>query len=151
MIRERLQAALKDATESGEQRAVATLRLIQAALRERDHCARDAGAVEGLGEGEIRTMLQDMVTQRRQEIARCEACARVDRAEQEAEEIGIIEQFLPARMSEREIDVAVEAAIQAVGATRLKDTGKVIAALKARYNGQMDFSCAKRLLCQRLH
>jgi uncharacterized protein YqeY len=96
-------------------------------------------------------MLEDMVAQRRQEIARCEACARVDRAEQEAEEIGIIEQFLPARMSEQEIGGAVEAAIQAVGATKLKDTGKVIAALKERYNGQMDFACAKRLLCQRLH
>jgi uncharacterized protein YqeY len=151
VIRERLQAALKDASESGEQRAVATLRLIQAALRERDHCARDAGAGEGLGEREIRTMLEDMVAQRRQEIARCEACARVDRAEQEVEEIGIIEQFLPARMSEQEIGGAVEAAIQAVGATKLKDTGKVIAALKERYNGQMDFACAKRLLCQRLH
>ena len=54
-------------------------------------------------------------------------------------------------MSEQEIGGAVEAAIQAVGATRLKDTGKVIAALKERYNGQMDFACAKRLLCQRLH
>ena len=151
MIRERLQGALKDATEAGEQRAIATLRLIQAALRERDHCARDAGAADGLGEREIRTMLEDMVAQRRQEIARCEACARVDRAEQEAEEIGIIQQFLPARMSEQEIGGAVEAAIQAVGATKLKDTGKVIAALKERYNGQMDFSCAKRLLCQRLH
>ena len=151
MIRERLQAALKDATEAGEQRAIATLRLIQAALRERDHCARHAGTGEQLGEGEIRVMLQDMVAQRRQEIVRCEACARVDRAEQEAEEIGIIEQFLPARMSEQEIGGAVQAAIEAVGATRLKDTGKVIAALKERYNGQMDFACAKRLLCQRLH
>ena len=62
---------------------------------------------DGLGEGEIRVMLQDMVAQRRQEIVRCEACARVDRAEQEAEEIGIIEQFLPARMSEQEIGGAV--------------------------------------------
>jgi uncharacterized protein YqeY len=151
VIRERLQAALEDATETGEQRAIATLRLILAAVRERDHCARDTGAADGLGEPEIRTMLQDMVVQRRREIARCEACARVDRAEQEAEEIGIIERFLPARMSEQEIGGAVEAAIEAVGATRLKDTGKVIAALKERYDGQMDFSCAKRLLCQRLH
>jgi uncharacterized protein YqeY len=137
--------------ETGEQRAVATLRLILAALRERDHCARDAGAADGLSDAEIRAMLQDMVAQRRSEIARCEACARVDVAEQEAEEIGIIQQFLPPRMSQTEIDSAVDAAIKAVGATKLKDTGKVIAALKQRYNGQMDFACAKRLLCQRLH
>jgi uncharacterized protein len=151
MLRDRLNAALKNAMETGDQRSVATLRLILAALRERDHCAREAGAVEGLGEGEIRTMLRDMVSQRREEIARCEACARVDRAEQEAEEIGIIEQFLPPRMSEAEIGSAVEAAIQSVGATRLKDTGRVIATLKERYNGQMDFARAKRLLCERLH
>jgi uncharacterized protein YqeY len=151
MLRERLNTALKDAMVADNQRAVATLRLILAALRERDHCAREAGAVEGLGEGEIRTMLRDMVTQRREEIARCEACARVDRAEQEAEEIGIIEQFLPPRMSEAEIGSAVDAAIRSVGATRLKDTGRVIATLKERYNGQMDFARAKRLLCERLH
>lgn len=151
MIRERLSAALKDAAEAGEQRAVATLRLIQAALRERDHCAREAGAAEGLSDQEIRGMLRDMIAQRREEIARCEACARVDLAEQEAEEIGIIEQFLPRKMSEEEIGRAVDAAIAEVGATRLKDTGKVIAALKERYNGQMDFACAKRILQQRLH
>jgi uncharacterized protein len=151
MLRDRLNDALKDAMETGDQRSVATLRLILAALRERDHCAREAGAVEGLGEGEIRTMLRDMVSQRREEIARCEACARVDRAEQEAEEIDIIERFLPPRMSEAEIGSAVEAAIQSVGATRLKDTGRVIATLKERYNGQMDFARAKRLLCERLH
>lgn len=151
MLRERLNAALKDAMESGEQRAVATLRLIQAALRERDHCARAAGDAEGLSEDEIRAMLRDMIAQRREEIARCEACARVDIAEQEAEEIGIIEQFLPPKMSETEIASAVADAIAATGATRLKDTGKVIAALKQRYNGQMDFTRAKRLLCEQLH
>jgi uncharacterized protein YqeY len=151
VLRERLNAALKDAMESGEQRAVATLRLILAAIRERDRCAREAGAADGLDDDEIRTMLQDMVAQRRQEIARCEACARVDRAEQEAQEIGVIEPFLPSRMSQAEIGAAVEAAIAAAGATRLKDAGKVIAALKQRYGGQMDFACAKRILCERLH
>jgi uncharacterized protein YqeY len=95
-------------------------------------------------------MLRAMVDQRRQEIARCEACARVDLAEQEAQEIGIIERFLPPPMSEAEIGVAVEAAIADMGAKRLKDTGKVIAALKERYDGQMDFARAKRLLCERL-
>ena len=151
MLRERLNAALKGAVETGEQRAVATLRLIHAALRERDHCARAAGEADGLSEGEIAGMLRDMIEQRRQEITRCETRARLDQAEQEAEEIGIIQQFLPRRMSEAEIGSAVETAIADSGASRLKDTGKVMAALKARYNDQMDFACAKRLLCQRLH
>lgn len=151
MLRERLNAALKDASEAGEQRAVATLRLILAAVRERDHCAREAGDGEGLSDDEIRAMLRHMVEQRRQEIARCESHAQLELAEREAEEIRVIEQFLPPRMSEAEIADAVTSAIDAVGATKLKDTGRVIAALKERYNGQMDFACAKRLLCQRLH
>jgi uncharacterized protein YqeY len=95
-------------------------------------------------------MLRDMIAQRREEIVRCEACARVDVAEQEAEEIAIIEQFLPPRMSDAEISSAVSAAIKDLGASRLKDTGRVIAALKQRYNGQMDFTRAKRILCERL-
>jgi uncharacterized protein len=151
VIRERLNAALKDAAETGEPRALATLRLILAAVRERDHCAREAGSAEGLSDGEIRAMLQDMVAQRRGEITRCEACARIDLAQQEAEEIGVIEQFLPSRMSEKEIAHAVDTAIMALGAAKLKDTGKVIAALKRQYDGQMDFACAKRFVCQRLH
>jgi uncharacterized protein YqeY len=151
VLRERLTAALKDAAEAGEQRSVATLRLILAALRERDHCARESGAAQGLGEEEIRAMLQDMVAQRRGEISRCEACARIDLAQQEAEEIGVIERFLPPRMSEAETAHAVDAAITALGAAKLKDTGKVIAALKQQYDGQMDFACAKRLVCQRLN
>ena len=151
MLRDRLNAAYKDASETGEQRMAATLRLILAALRERDLCAREAGLSDGLSDDEIRAMLRRMVEQRRSEITRCEACARVDLAQQEAEEIGIIEQFLPPKMSQAEIASAVETAIQTLGATKLKDTGKVIAALKERYNGQMDFICAKRLLCERLH
>jgi uncharacterized protein YqeY len=151
VLRDRLNGALKDAMESGEPRAAATLRLIQAALRERDHCARATGVAEGLSEEEIRGMLRDMIAQRREEIVRCEACARVDVAEQEAEEIAIIEQFLPPRMSDAEISSAVSAAIKDLGASRLKDTGRVIAALKQRYNGQMDFTRAKRILCERLH
>jgi uncharacterized protein YqeY len=151
VLRERLSAALKEAAEAGEQRAVATLRLILAAIRERDRVARKAGSAEGLGEAGIEAMLQDMVAQRRQEIARCETCARVERAEQEAQEIRVIEPFLPPRMSQAEIDAAVEAAITTLGATRLKDTGKVIAALKERYGGRMDFARAKRILCERLH
>jgi uncharacterized protein YqeY len=151
VLRERLSAALKDAAEAGEQRSVATLRLILAALRERDHCARETGSAQGLSDGEILAMLQDMVAQRRGEIARCESCAQVDLAQQEAEEISVIQQFLPPRMSEKEIAVAVDAAIRALGAAKLKDTGKVIAALKQQYNGQMDFACAKRFVCQRLH
>ncbi|MFO1068613.1 MAG: GatB/YqeY domain-containing protein [Geminicoccaceae bacterium] len=151
MLRERLSGALKDAIDAHEPRAAGTLRLILAALKERDHCAREAGMTEGLSDTEIVAMLRDMIEQRREDIARCEEAARVDQAEQEAEEIAIIEQFLPPRMSERQVAGAIEQTMRELGATRLKDTGRVIAALKARYNGQMDFAVAKRLLCQRLN
>jgi uncharacterized protein YqeY len=151
VLRERLNAALRDAGEAGDQRAAGTLRLILTAIKERDHCAREAGESEGVSDDEIRFMLTGMVDQRRREIQRCESCARLDFAEQEAEEIAVIERFLPARMSEPDTVHAVELAIRETGAARLKEAGRVIAALKERYNGQMDFACAKKHLCARLH
>jgi uncharacterized protein YqeY len=149
-MRERLQTALKDAVGAGDERAAATLRLVLAAIKERDLCAREAGERNGLEDGEIVAMLGAMVAQRRDDIDRCEACAQLELAEREAEEIRILERFLPPRMSEAEIAMAVDSAIRDLGATKLKDTGKVIAALKQRHPGQMDFACAKRLVCRRL-
>jgi uncharacterized protein YqeY len=96
-------------------------------------------------------MLRDMIEQRRCDIPRCEEAARVDQAEREAEEIAILERFLPPRMSANQTALAVDDTIRELGATKLKDTGRVIAALKERYSGQMDFATAKRLLCERLH
>jgi uncharacterized protein len=155
VLRDRLNAAFKDANEAGDQRAASTLSLILTAIKERDLCAREAAG--GVGEErdvcdeEIRGMLEAMVHQRRRDILRCEECARLEMAEQEAEEIRVIERFLPPKMAEAETEAAVDEAISAVGASRLKDAGRVIAALKERYNGRMDFACAKRLLCARLH
>jgi uncharacterized protein YqeY len=151
LLRERLAGALKDAIESSDRGAAGTLRLILAALKERDHCAREAGATEGVSDAEIVAMLRAMIEQRRQDIPRCEKAARVDLAEQEASEIAIIEQFLPQPMSTGEVQAAVERAISELGASKLKDCGRVISALKERYNGQMDFASAKRLVCERLH
>jgi len=150
LIRERLNAALKDAAENGDERAAATLRLVLAALKERDACARNAGAREGLSDAEIIALLREMIAQRRQEIARCEEQARLDTADQEAEEIAILERFLPQQMSGEQIDAAVDDAIRETGATRLKDTGRVIARLKERHGGEMDLARAKRHACQRL-
>ena len=151
LIRERLKAAYKDADEGGDEITAATLRLVFAALNEHDYCARDVGDKEGLDDQAIVNLLREMVTQRRADIGRCEVHARLDMAEKEAAEIEILEQFLPAQMSQDEIDRAVDEAIRDLGATKLKDTGRVIANLKERYNGHMDFSTAKRFVCQRLH
>lgn len=151
MLRERLSGALKGAIDSGDERAAATLRLVMAAVKERDQCSRRAMSAEGISDEEIAAMLRSMVEQRRSDICRCEETARLDQAQQEADEIAILERFLPARMNEGQTASAVDETIRELGVTRLKDTGRVIAALKQRYNGQMDFGTAKRLLCQRLH
>ncbi len=147
MLRERLASALREAPDAD---TAGTLRLVLAALKERDHCARESGAAEELGDEAIEAMLRDMVEQRHGEILRCEEHARLEEAEQEAAEIGVLKQFLPKPMSDGEVDKAVDSMIDEVGATRLKDTGKVIAALKERYDGEMDFARAKRRVCARL-
>lgn len=151
MIREQLKSAYQDADKGGDEVAAATLRLVMAALKERDHCARNEGAKDGIDDQAIIGLLQDMVVQRRDDICRCEVRARLDMAEKEAAEIAVLERFLPAQMSSEEIDDAVGEAIRETGATKLKDTGRVIATLKQRYNGHMDFKCAKRCVRQRLH
>jgi uncharacterized protein len=142
-----LASALRTAADSN---SAATLRLVLAALKERDHCAREAGVAEELDDAAIEAMLRDMVAQREIDIARCEETARLDDAEQEAAEIEVLQQFLPQRMSDDEIDAAVDEMIGEVEARRLKDTGRVIAALKERYYGEMDFARAKRLVCRKL-
>ena len=146
-LRDRLAAALRGADDTT---SAATLRLVLAALKERDHCAREAGVAEELDDAAIEAMLRDMVAQRETDIARCEETARLDDAQQEAAEIEVLQQFLPQRMSDGEIDAAVDEMIDEVEARRLKDTGRVIAALKERYYGEMDFARAKRLVCQKL-
>jgi len=150
VLRERLQAALKEAGEKGDGRAAATLRLVLAALDERDRSAREEGGREAVDDEAIVAMLREMIEQRRAEIARCEACARLEEAEREAEEIAVLERFLPPQMSEEEIARAVEATIDELDAHSLKDTGKVIAALKSRFDGHMDLGRAKRMVCERL-
>jgi len=114
-------------------------------------CAREEGESEGLSDEDLVRMLQDMIEHRREEIHRCENAAKIEAAEREAEEIEVLERFLPPRMSEQEIGVAVEQVIAEMTATKLKDAGKVIAKLKERFNGQMDFATAKRHVCRRLH
>ncbi|MCB1972091.1 MAG: GatB/YqeY domain-containing protein [Geminicoccaceae bacterium] len=150
MLRSRLSEALREAAESGDERAHSTLRLVLAALKERDTCARLAGVEDGLDDAQIRELIVDMINQRKEQIERCESKARLDLAEQEAEEIGVLEHFIPAQMSVEEMDAAVSEVISDLGASRLKDMGRVMAALHERYEGQMDFALAKRQTCRLL-
>ena len=146
MLRQQLNDALKTAMLGKDARTVSTVRLILAALKDRDIAARPKGLPDGIGEDEIRSMLQSMIKQRRESISMYEQGGRLELAQQEAEEITIIERFLPRQMAEAEVAAAVKTAIAECGAAGLKDMGRVMALLKERHVGQMDFTKASALV-----
>jgi uncharacterized protein YqeY len=150
MLRTRLRDALKTATKAREERRTATLRLILAALKDRDIAGRGPGGKDEISDDEILQMLQTMIRQRRESIEMYAKGNRQDLVDQETQEIKIIEEFMPQQMSEKEIAEAVKAAIAELGATTLKDMGRTMAALKERYAGQMDFSKASGIVKQQL-
>ncbi|CAO3373920.1 MULTISPECIES: GatB/YqeY domain-containing protein [Azospirillum] len=150
MLRTRLNEALKQAMLAKNQRAVSTVRLILAALKDRDIAARSRGVTDGIDEAEILSMLQTMIKQRGESIKLYEQGGRLELAEQEREEITIIEGFLPKQMSEAEVAAAVKTVVDEIGATCIKDMGKVMAELKTRYAGQMDFAKVSGTVKQQL-
>lgn len=150
MLRERLNEELKKAMLAKEQRATSTVRLILAALKDRDIAARSKGQSDGIGDDEILAMLQTMIRQRRESIEMYAKGGRDDLVQGEAEEIRIIERFLPEPMSEAEIEAAVKEMIETVGAASLKEMGKVMAALREKYPGRMDFAKAGKIAKDRL-
>ncbi|MBI1210718.1 MAG: GatB/YqeY domain-containing protein [Alphaproteobacteria bacterium] len=151
MMRDQFNTALKEAMKAGDKRRVGTLRLINAALKDRDIEARGAGR-ERATDDEILQLLQKMIKQRNESIETYEKAGRDDLATQEREEKEIIEAYLPQQMSANEVRAAAMAAVRAVGAASIKDMGKVMTELKANYAGRMDFSKAnavvKELLTQ---
>jgi uncharacterized protein len=150
MLRQAFTDRLKDAMKARDVRTVSTVRLILAALKERDVAARGDGNTAGLADPDIARMLQAMIKQRRESIVLYEQGNRPDLAQQENEEIAIIESFLPTQMTDDEITAAAQSAIAETGAAGIRDMGKVVAALRQRHAGSMDFSRAgaivKRLL-----
>ena len=139
-MRERLTTMMKDSMKAGDKRRLATVRMIQAAIKDKDIEARGAGKT--VSDDDILALMQKMVKSR-QESA--DIYAKADRPElelQEREEIAIITEFLPTQMSDDEAKAAIEAAIAETGAASMKDMGKVVAALKGKYTGQMDFAKA---------
>lgn len=150
MLRDDINAELKIAMKAKNPRAVSTLRLILAAIKDRDIAARGDGNSEGIDDRGVTDLLQKMIRQRRESIDLYEKASRPEMAQQEGEEIAIIERFLPQQMSDAEILAAVDAMIAALEAKTVKDMGRVMAELKARYSGQMDFSQVASLIKQRL-
>jgi len=150
MLRPRITDALKIAMKSKNKAQVSTLRLIIAALKDRDIAARSNGNPDGVSDDDVLSMLQSMIKQRRESIKLYEQGGRMELAQQEAGEISIIEGFLPQQMSEADITAAIDAVITATEATSLKDMGKVMGALKAEHAGTMDFSKASAIVKERL-
>ncbi len=149
-MRNKLTTALKEAMRSKEVKALSTLRLILAALKDRDIAARGKGQTEGIDETEILQILQTMVKQRRESIRMYEKGGRLELAEGEQAEIEVIERFLPQQMDDETTSAAVSAVVEELGASSLKDMGTVMSALRERFAGQMDFAKASAAVKQKL-
>lgn len=143
-MRERFTVMMKEAMKAGDKRRLATVRMIQAALKDRDIEARGQG--KAVSDDDILALLQKMVKSRQESLGIYEKAGREDLATQESEEIAIITEFLPQQLGEDEMKAAIETAISETGAAGMKDMGKVVANLKAKYTGQMDFAKASAMV-----
>ena len=150
MLRDQLTGALTDAMKAKDATATAALRLILAALKDRDIAARTKGSGEGLNDEEILGLLQSMVKQRRESIEMYENGGRAELAQQEAREIEIIQGFLPEQMSADDMAAAIDAVLAETEAASIKDMGRVMGLLKERHAGAMDFGQASKLIKERL-
>ena len=145
MLRDRFTAEMKEAMKAGEKARLGAIRLIQASLKDKDIEARGAGKGP-LSDEEILALLQKMVKQRQESIAMYEQGGRTELAQQEKDEVAVITSYLPQQMDEAETRTAIEAAIAETGAASMKDMGKVVGILRAKYAGRMDFAKASGLV-----
>ena len=145
MLRDDINAALKEAMKSGDKRRVSTLRLVNAALKNADIEARGQGKA-ALSDDDLLGLMQKMIKQRQESIELYEKGGRADLAGQERDEIAIISAYLPKQMSDEEAKAAITGVVGEIGAQGMKDMGKVMAALKQRYAGKMDFGKASPIV-----
>jgi uncharacterized protein YqeY len=150
LLRERLQTALKEAMKAKEAERLSTLRLVNAAIKDREIAVRGDSDAGEVGEAEILQIMGKMVKQRQESARAYEEGGRLELAEKELNEILVIQEFLPRQMDEAEVKAAIDEAVAETGATSIRDVGKVMAALKARFTGQMDFGAVGALVKARL-
>ena len=150
MLREAFTERLKTAMRAKDSRTLSTVRLIIAALKDRDIAARGSGNQEGIPDSEIQRLLQTMVKQRRESITLYRQGNRPELAQQEEEEIAVIESFLPQQMSDEETAAAAKSAITDTGAAGIRDMGKVMATLRERHAGVIDLARAGAIVKQLL-
>jgi len=145
-LRSRINAAMKQAMKDKSTERLSTIRLINAAIKDRDIAARTEGKENGVGDGEVLAILAKMTKQRQESAKTYEEAGRLDLSERELSEIKVIEEFLPRQLTDDEIHAALADAIDKVGAESIRDMGKVMAALKSKYAGQMDFGAVGALV-----
>lgn len=150
MLREDLKKALVEALKAKDEKKVSTIRLINAAIKDKDIEARPKGILDGIDDTAILNLLMSMVKQRNESINMYKQGGRDDLAQKEQAEIDIIQLFLPKQMSEAEILSAIDEIIQQTGASSIKDMGKVMGVLKDKYAGKMDFASASQLIKSKL-
>ena len=148
-MREEINGALKAAIKLQDKRRMSTLRLINAAIKDRDIAARSSDK-KSVSDAEVMEILAKMVKQRHESIKTYTEGGRPELAQQEQEEIDIIQTFLPKQLSEEETHAVVLALMDEIGCAGLKDMGKTMGALKERYTGQMDFSKASRIVKEQI-
>lgn len=144
-MRDRINTALKEATKAQQKRRMSTLRLINAAIKDRDIAARGAGK-DGVSDEDVLQILAKMIKQREESAATYEQAGRLDLCEQEREEIEIISGFMPHRMDDGEMESACRRVVSDIGAAGLRDMGKCMNTLKERYPGQIDFGRASKVV-----
>jgi len=149
-MRERISQAMKEALKNKDQTALATIRLISAALKDRDIAARTQDNADGISDDEILSMLQTMIKQRNESAKMYMDGNRPELAQAEQLEITVIQQFMPEQLDEEQVRQAIQLALDETGSSSVKDMGKVMAFLKARYAGQIDFSAASQMVKQAL-
>jgi uncharacterized protein YqeY len=149
-MRDKINSALKQAMKEKAADRLSTLRLINAAIKDRDIALRGEGKDEGVADSEILAILGKMVKQRQESARTYEEGGRLDLAERELSEISVIEEFLPRQLSQAEAAKAVDEAIAEIGASSIRDMGKVMGALKAKFTGQMDFGAVGPMVKDKL-
>lgn len=149
-LRTRINAALKEAMKSKDAERLSTLRLVNAAIKDREIAQRGEGGEEAVGDAEVLAILGKMVKQRHESARAYEEGGRLELAQKELDEIKVIEEFLPRQLTPDEVSAALDAAMEEVGAASIRDMGRVMAALKAKYTGQMDFGAVGPMVKDRL-
>ncbi len=142
MIREKIAEALKESMKAKDEARTTTLRMVNAAIKQKDIDVARARGDQQIGEDEVLNLLQSLIKSRRESIELYAQGGRQDLVDKEGAEIAVIEQFLLKQMSEKEIRAAIQDLAASLGASSIKDMGKVMAALKSNYAGQVDMAKA---------